>query len=119
MVITKAARRPAATSTRMRLRWRPSLRAGGRRVKTLTWVRCLAEALLTTQQPYECHRPAPIRKPATRRFNRVSMRAYARVALVSMAVPASLGLAGCAAIEELRDAFLRWVESEKPRADPA
>jgi hypothetical protein len=41
------------------------------------------------------------------------MRAYARVALVSMAVPASFGLAGCAAIEELREAFLRWVESEK------
>jgi hypothetical protein len=43
----------------------------------------------------------------------VSLRAYARVALVSMAVPASFGLAGCAAIEELREAFLRWVESEK------
>jgi hypothetical protein len=47
------------------------------------------------------------------------MRAYARVALVSMAVPASLGLAGCAAIEELRDAFLRWVESEKPPSGPS
>jgi hypothetical protein len=46
------------------------------------------------------------------------MRAYARVALVSMGVPASLGLAGCAAIEELRDAFLRWVESEKPPSGP-
>jgi hypothetical protein len=30
-----------------------------------------------------------------------------------MAVSASLGLAGCAAIEELKEAFLRWVESEK------
>jgi hypothetical protein len=47
------------------------------------------------------------------------MRAYARVALVSMGVPASLGLAGCAAIEELRDAFLRWVESEKPPSGPS
>jgi hypothetical protein len=38
--------------------------------------------------------------------------AYARVALVSMAVPASFGLAGCAAIDELKETFLRWVESE-------
>jgi hypothetical protein len=30
-----------------------------------------------------------------------------------MAVSASFGLAGCAAIDELREAFLRWVESEK------
>src|SRR5262245_37446572 len=60
-----------------------------------------------------------MRGPATRRINRISMRAYARVALVSMAVPASLGLGGCAAIEELRDAFLRWVESEKPPSGPS
>jgi hypothetical protein len=39
--------------------------------------------------------------------------AYARVALVSMAVPASFGLAGCAAIDELKETFLRWVESQK------
>jgi hypothetical protein len=30
-----------------------------------------------------------------------------------MAVSVSFGLAGCAAIDELREAFLRWVESEK------
>jgi hypothetical protein len=41
------------------------------------------------------------------------MRFYARVALVALAVPASFGLAGCAAIEELREAFLRWVASDK------
>jgi hypothetical protein len=41
------------------------------------------------------------------------MRACGRVALVLMALSASFGLAGCAAIDELRDAFLRWVESEK------
>jgi hypothetical protein len=41
------------------------------------------------------------------------MRTRAWVALVLMAVSASFGLAGCAAIDELRDAFLRWVESEK------
>src|SRR3954470_17300994 len=41
------------------------------------------------------------------------MRARARVALVSMTVSASFGLAGCAAIDELRDTILRWVESEK------
>src|SRR5262245_53291342 len=41
------------------------------------------------------------------------MRACARVALVLMALSASFGLAGCAAIDELREAFLRWVESEK------
>jgi hypothetical protein len=57
---------------------------------------------------------APTREPATQRITRASMRAYARVALVSMAVPASFGLAGCAAIDELKETFLRWVESEKP-----
>jgi hypothetical protein len=40
------------------------------------------------------------------------MRACSRVALVLVAVSAS-GLAGCAAIDELKEAFLRWVESEK------
>src|SRR5262249_3364685 len=38
----------------------------------------------------------------------------ARVALASIAVSASFGsLSGCAAIEELKENFLRWVESEK------
>jgi hypothetical protein len=41
------------------------------------------------------------------------MRACARVALILLTVSASFGLAGCAAIEELREAFLRWFESEK------
>ena len=39
------------------------------------------------------------------------MRACARVALVLMALAATFGLAGCAAIDELRDTILRWVES--------
>jgi hypothetical protein len=41
------------------------------------------------------------------------MRACARVALASIAVSASFNLSGCAAIEELKETFLRWVESEK------
>src|SRR5262245_42024687 len=41
------------------------------------------------------------------------MRARGRVALVLMVLSASFGLAGCAAIDELQEAFLRWVESEK------
>jgi len=41
------------------------------------------------------------------------MRACARVALASIAVSASFGLSGCAAIEELKETFLRWVESQK------
>ena len=41
------------------------------------------------------------------------MRACARVALISMAVSASFGLAGCAAIDDLRDAISRWFESAK------
>src|SRR5262245_6915085 len=41
------------------------------------------------------------------------MRAWPRVALVLIALSAGFGLAGCAAIYELREAFLRWVESEK------
>jgi hypothetical protein len=41
------------------------------------------------------------------------MRACAPVALVLLAASASFGLTGCAAIDELREAFLRWVESEK------
>jgi hypothetical protein len=46
------------------------------------------------------------------------MRATARVALISMAVPASFGLAGCAAIDELKETFMRWVESEKLPSGP-
>src|SRR5262249_9261779 len=42
------------------------------------------------------------------------MRACARVALASIAVSASISLSGCAAIEELKETFLRWVESQKP-----
>ena len=41
------------------------------------------------------------------------MRARARVALVSMAVSASFGLAGCAAIDEMRDAISQWFETAK------
>jgi hypothetical protein len=50
---------------------------------------------------------------ATRRIAKVSMRGRARAALVVLAVSASSGLAGCAAIDELKEAFLRWVEAEK------
>jgi hypothetical protein len=46
------------------------------------------------------------------------MRAFARAALVSMALSASFGLTGCAAIDELREAFLRWVESENFPSGP-
>jgi len=41
------------------------------------------------------------------------MRACARVALASIALSASFILSGCAAIEQLKETFLRWVESEK------
>ena len=41
------------------------------------------------------------------------MRACARVALASIAVSVSFSLSGCAAIEELKETFLRWIESEK------
>jgi hypothetical protein len=41
------------------------------------------------------------------------MRACSRVALASIAVSASFSLSGCAAIEELKETFLRWVESQK------
>jgi hypothetical protein len=41
------------------------------------------------------------------------MRACPRVALASIAVCASFSLSGCAAIEELKETFLRWVESQK------
>src|SRR5205823_7944343 len=41
------------------------------------------------------------------------MGACARVALASIAVSASISLSGCAAIEELKETFLRWVESQK------
>jgi hypothetical protein len=45
------------------------------------------------------------------------MRACARVALASIAVSASFSLSGCAAIEELKETFLRWVDSEKLRSE--
>jgi len=41
------------------------------------------------------------------------MRACARVALASIAVSASFSLSGCAAIEQLKETFLRWVESRR------
>jgi hypothetical protein len=41
------------------------------------------------------------------------MRACARAALASIVVSASFSLSGCAAIEELKETFLRWVESQK------
>src|SRR5262250_2660373 len=41
------------------------------------------------------------------------MRACARVALASIAVSASFSLSGCAAIEDLKETFLRWAESQK------
>jgi hypothetical protein len=43
----------------------------------------------------------------------IHARACARVALVLVLLSTSFGLAGCAAIEELRETFLRWVEAEK------
>ena len=55
--------------------------------------------------------PSP--PPATTGIARILMRACARVALVLMALSATFGLAGCAAVDELRDTILRWVESEK------
>ena len=39
------------------------------------------------------------------------MRACARIALVSMAVSASFGLAGCAAIDDLRASISRWFDT--------
>jgi hypothetical protein len=41
------------------------------------------------------------------------MRACARVALASIAVSASFSLSVCAALSELKETFLRWVESQK------
>ena len=41
------------------------------------------------------------------------MRACARVALVLTVLSPNFGLMGCARIDELEEAFLRWVESEK------
>jgi hypothetical protein len=41
------------------------------------------------------------------------MRACTWVALASIAVSASISLSGCAAIEELKETFLRWVEAQK------
>jgi hypothetical protein len=38
------------------------------------------------------------------------MRACARLALIATIVSASLGLAGCSSLDELRDAISRWLE---------
>jgi hypothetical protein len=46
------------------------------------------------------------------------MRARARIAVVLIALSASFGLAGCAAIDELKEAFSRRVESEKLPSGP-
>src|SRR5262245_42894226 len=63
-----------------------------------------------------CHaqvRPKPTREPATRRITRVSMRTCARVALVLVAVSASIGLAACSAIDDLKAAVSRWFDVGK------
>lgn len=39
------------------------------------------------------------------------MRACARLALVATIVSASLGLAGCSSLDELKDAISRWLDS--------
>ena len=41
------------------------------------------------------------------------MRACSRVALVLMALSASFGLAGCAAIDDLKSAIAQWFESAR------
>ena len=41
------------------------------------------------------------------------MRACSRVALVLMALSASFGLAGCAAIDDLKFAIAQWFESAR------
>jgi hypothetical protein len=46
------------------------------------------------------------------------MRAYARVALVLMAVSASFGLAGCGLIDDLKDAVSRWFDIGKTPGGP-
>ena len=46
------------------------------------------------------------------------MRAYARVALVLMAVSASFGLAGCGLIDDLKDAVSRWFDIGKTKKLP-
>jgi hypothetical protein len=58
------------------------------------------------------HSYEPTREAAMAAFGR--MRARARIALVLMAVSASVGLAECAAIDELRETFSRWVEWLSP-----
>src|SRR5215510_5349750 len=63
-----------------------------------------------------CHaqvRPKPTREPATRRIRRVSMRACARVALVLVAVSASIGLTACSVIDDLKAAVSRWFDAGK------
>src|SRR5262245_3897905 len=64
-----------------------------------------------------CHaqvRPKSTTEPATRRVRRISMRACARVALVLVTVSASIGLAACSAIDDLKAAVVRWFDVGKP-----
>ena len=49
-------------------------------------------------------------EPATPTIAR-SMRARARVALVSIALSASFGLGGCAAIDDLKASLSRWFDT--------
>src|SRR5262249_38281470 len=71
---------------------------------------------LTGQQPYGATlKSVPNRRgsPQTPRITGVSMRACARVALVLVAVSASIGLAACGAIDDLRAAVSRWFDVGK------
>jgi hypothetical protein len=83
----------------------------------LSEVAARARSPLTARQPYGASfASAPKADEGAsnaRDHEDINARACARLALVLMPLSASFGLAGCAAIEELREAFLRWVESEK------
>ena len=94
------------------------LSIGGRRSTKPTRPRRVAHLRpVNRAATIRCHPRSASKKtrerPATKPTTRLSMRVCAQVALISAYISACFGLAGCAAIDELRDTFLRWVESEK------
>jgi hypothetical protein len=80
----------------------------------VAWRCQLTEAPLTPRQPYgvtlALHPNAPERKTAAR-TGEYQLGAYARVALVLLTLSASSGLAGCAALDDLKVSISEWFDT--------
>jgi hypothetical protein len=67
---------------------------------------------LTARQPCDVTLAIAIPREETRVNGEYQLGVYARVAIVSLTLSASFGLAGCAAIDDLKVSILQWFDTE-------